>query len=564
MVNFNGIDFPEYVVVGKISNSILPPISQNKIKISKRAGHTSFGNEIGSRSIEMEITILGDNLNDLADKVRFFAEYLYHGEAKKLVIDETGVYYLAQIVDSTDFTTIQDAGQGTLNFICDDPYAYSIDETIANINPIASSSPMKVYNMGQLDAHPQMEFTFSAPVTNFNIVTKNEAMTFGQSNAEKTPKDLNPLVFHDDMSSSAGWATANYVESGIATSNAFTSNGWSVSSANHGEGIQWHGPAGVKSIGTQLQDFKIGCEFGLNPYVGQIGRVQVYGLDINGNVICMLSTKNADTTSPRPEAQVKINNKFYIEQYLTDISKYYSSKGVLLPLITGVTLLKRGDTGASVTKLQTSLKTLGFTVVVDGTFGLDTENVVKQYQTKTGIKSDGIAGKDTLANIQNSLSKIGKPVKKGRMDIARRGSKWSVYYAVEDNKGVLQTQILKTFSIENGGYEMNKLAQIQIHIGAWKDAETYPVVIEAWIGDIKVWDESATLGVNEIPIIFKAGDKLIVDSAADGIFLNGKPYFNTMDASSQFPILNKGENGIIISPPSSIADGTIKFRKRFW
>jgi putative chitinase len=53
-------------------------------------------------------------------------------------------------------------------------------------------------------------------------------------------------------------------------------------------------------------------------------------------------------------------------------------------------LLKVGSKGEDVKKLQTKLGT-----VVDGDFGVGTEKLVKEWQTKNGLTSDGVIGDET-------------------------------------------------------------------------------------------------------------------------------------------------------------------------
>lgn len=53
-------------------------------------------------------------------------------------------------------------------------------------------------------------------------------------------------------------------------------------------------------------------------------------------------------------------------------------------------LLKVGSKGEDVKKLQTKLNT-----IVDGDFGVGTEKLVKEWQTKNGLTSDGIIGDET-------------------------------------------------------------------------------------------------------------------------------------------------------------------------
>ena len=55
--------------------------------------------------------------------------------------------------------------------------------------------------------------------------------------------------------------------------------------------------------------------------------------------------------------------------------------------------LKKGDEGKAVTQLQTALAKQGLYIYrVDGDFGQKTEDALKAYQSKLGVKPDGILG----------------------------------------------------------------------------------------------------------------------------------------------------------------------------
>lgn len=41
----------------------------------------------------------------------------------------------------------------------------------------------------------------------------------------------------------------------------------------------------------------------------------------------------------------------------------------------------------------------GYSIEVDGNFGINTENAVKDYQSKNGLTVDGIAGKNTFTKL---------------------------------------------------------------------------------------------------------------------------------------------------------------------
>jgi len=60
-------------------------------------------------------------------------------------------------------------------------------------------------------------------------------------------------------------------------------------------------------------------------------------------------------------------------------------------------LTRFGDKGAEVKKLQEALKKAGAQIEADGDFGKDTKNALRDFQKKSGIGVDGIAGPETWA-----------------------------------------------------------------------------------------------------------------------------------------------------------------------
>ena len=67
------------------------------------------------------------------------------------------------------------------------------------------------------------------------------------------------------------------------------------------------------------------------------------------------------------------------------------------------TSIQRGETGDRVRNLQYTLYELGYyDGSIDGDFGQTTEDAVRAFQIRNGLKVDGIAGKDTLATLYSS------------------------------------------------------------------------------------------------------------------------------------------------------------------
>ncbi|MBQ7770183.1 MAG: peptidoglycan-binding protein [Clostridia bacterium] len=62
--------------------------------------------------------------------------------------------------------------------------------------------------------------------------------------------------------------------------------------------------------------------------------------------------------------------------------------------------LKRGSSGNDVKELQSALNGAGYPLTVDGVFGVQTENAVKQFQTAKGLTVDGVCGVQTWAALK--------------------------------------------------------------------------------------------------------------------------------------------------------------------
>jgi peptidoglycan hydrolase-like protein with peptidoglycan-binding domain len=59
-----------------------------------------------------------------------------------------------------------------------------------------------------------------------------------------------------------------------------------------------------------------------------------------------------------------------------------------------------GDSGSGVKQIQTALIAQGYKITADGQFGPLTDQAVKSFQAKRGLKQDGIVGPATWAKLQ--------------------------------------------------------------------------------------------------------------------------------------------------------------------
>ena len=90
------------------------------------------------------------------------------------------------------------------------------------------------------------------------------------------------------------------------------------------------------------------------------------------------------------------------------------------------TKLAKGDTGADVRDLQVQLQSAGYKVERDGWFGEATEAAVRDFQRRSGLVADGIAGPKTLEALKSG-QKPGRLL--AQSDIAAAADKLGVQVA---------------------------------------------------------------------------------------------------------------------------------------
>ena len=88
------------------------------------------------------------------------------------------------------------------------------------------------------------------------------------------------------------------------------------------------------------------------------------------------------------------------KKLLIDLAVVFAVNILLIALAqhAAADLYKRGSTGATVTEIQTRLKSWGYyDGAVDGVYGSRTEAAVRWFQRRNGLSPDGQAGAQTLA-----------------------------------------------------------------------------------------------------------------------------------------------------------------------
>ncbi|MDV2683799.1 phage tail family protein [Alkalihalophilus lindianensis] len=283
---FNGINLREWVAVGEKSRSLAPPIENKLIEVPGRHGSYNFGHELGVRQISIPVNLLGDTREEMMEKAKDFAGVLITNEAKSLWFpDEPDVFYYAKLSGQTDMEEFVRSGKTTLIFICSDPFRYDMEETTEQFD----DDQLTIMYNGTAEAKPIFKATIKEPSTHLSITNqegKSISLGFPVS-MEQEAVVRKELVFHDTMTSTSSWQTADRVDNGyVAGTMAADYHGFYPES--FGDPIQphkWQGPSLKKAIGTPLQDFEIDINIE-NMNVGfETGMVEIYLLDANNNTV---------------------------------------------------------------------------------------------------------------------------------------------------------------------------------------------------------------------------------------------------------------------------------------
>jgi peptidoglycan hydrolase-like protein with peptidoglycan-binding domain len=138
--------------------------------------------------------------------------------------------------------------------------------------------------------------------------------------------------------------------------------------------------------------------------------------------------------------------------YPQTAAKQVVDTAVALPLLVSqaASYLRLGDRGAAVTDLQRRLAALGYyRDTVDGDFGSQTQNAVRQFQQAQGLTADGVVGPATDSALRRSGttsigSNSGSPtLPQGRFSIAelqRRLQSRGFYQGPIDGRAGSQTR----------------------------------------------------------------------------------------------------------------------------
>ncbi|WP_044736586.1 distal tail protein Dit [Geobacillus kaustophilus] len=285
------------------------PVKRNILTVPGLAGGYLQNTETDVRVLEVPVFIRGENLTDLQRVKEDLAAWLVTDEAKPLVFDDDPERTYYAIVDETvDFEEIVGFGQGTIKFICPDPYVYGPEKTV-DIPYNGNEQTAIVQNNGSAPTYPKFTVAFNQPTTFLDIITPSDYMRIGKPvTVEEIAVPREEVMIDDDCQSTVGWGGATEID-GTATG-TMASDGLKFYASSYGTGSGWHGPAIKRSLSTPIQDFIVEVWVTQRSTApNQVGRVEFYLLDVNNRTLGKMAMKDwmKDTHLNYGEARIGDN-----------------------------------------------------------------------------------------------------------------------------------------------------------------------------------------------------------------------------------------------------------------
>ncbi|MCM3241590.1 phage tail family protein [Cytobacillus oceanisediminis] len=166
---YNGIHSTEkgLRIANIAGRDTLPDIESRTAQTTSKHGVHYFGYRFQERRIRVEIALYGSSLPNFRSKIRDLAAWLNpnNGPSELIFDDEPDKKYYSVVTENTDFEGIFAKRVAEIEFLCPDPFAYSITESSATI----SNGSATIKNTGTAEAFPIITVDFSASATEIKI-----------------------------------------------------------------------------------------------------------------------------------------------------------------------------------------------------------------------------------------------------------------------------------------------------------------------------------------------------------------------------------------------------------
>lgn len=486
---FRGRHTDEFgLIVNSVSRTMMPPLEAKSITIPNRPGAHYFGSETGIRTFTVIVTLPIQNTDWVWDVSHDISTWLTDNENEEaeLIFDhEPDVRYYAFVTGETPLEKAYTHAASSITFVCPDPFGYGPEYNTG----VIPTSPANVNISGYEPTYPVYSAKFTEDSTYFTLATKDEHIHIGApAGVDEVRVPKQSTKFNDEMASTKGWVNHATIENGTP-SGSFKSIGYAFEAESFGTGAEWHGPCVKRVLNTPIQNFKMETRVQFSSwYQNEVGRIDIYMLDINGNIIGRIGLRDA-WGSERTTVEARAGGLYGGHKFLHFVGDMKTKKRKVVT--------KKKVKGKEVN--VTSYVNDGFSTYSDFYGILRLQRVGKQWTAHSG-KIDKVTGRHH----------------------ARKTTSW--------------TDKTNAYS--------DKVAGVAIHIG---QHASKPTVRSMRFYQVALY-EINTITSEEIPVIIEAGDVITVDSEVGAVLKNGEPFLEDLHISSKFFPLYPGTNNIAFAP----------------
>ncbi|WP_176555750.1 distal tail protein Dit [Virgibacillus ndiopensis] len=293
-LTFNGIRKNWLYLLSGRSKSPFAPINNNLLHVPGMPGAHIISSDTDVLYINQPIGFVvkdDDHAQQILDELK---RWLITDEPVELQFDDDpGRIYYAKVQGSmNDFEKFVDQRKGTIQFLCADPYNYG--QEIPYTFP--TNGVLDIENIGTAEANSIITLEVLAPITFAMIQNQNnEYILIGKPVDVVTGSTFRKYerILYSDATSLNGWTDALSGEIDGTVAGTMETNGTRFQAANYGTGSSWHGPAKKHSLPEVLTDFRLEAFIAMfNAGATQVGRLELYLLDVNGNQVAKVATKD--------------------------------------------------------------------------------------------------------------------------------------------------------------------------------------------------------------------------------------------------------------------------------
>lgn len=257
---FADIPLHDYFRILEVKRSVLPSVTNFSKEIPGIDGEYFTGTKYGTRKITLSCAILSKDKEDYMDTVKNIAFILDTKTPSKLIIgDDEDIYYYAKISGETNLEKTKNMGTFEIEFVCFDPYGYSVEEDVFEAD---EDKVVSIENSGTTNANPTVSVVFHNDAhflqcTNYDTKT----ILVGQPPRTTSTKATNKIALNEPCETLSNWdSIGNVIDAGrnVNGNLVVNSGGWGIALGDAGSNESgWHGGGLRRNIGKNIKDFKI-------------------------------------------------------------------------------------------------------------------------------------------------------------------------------------------------------------------------------------------------------------------------------------------------------------------